>query len=500
MGLTGLLLLCLPPALFGQEDENRKQELRNAIERVEEDLRDLRERKETELARRRETIENLNRDVQQLSDEIVHLTEERNEQENQLNQLREEEQERESELQEADEFQSSVRDRLETWRNRIKDLRNRGAPLPEANRIRKRLETNGDGNRVPPEAILEAAAYLMNAGARVEQFTTDIINPDGHTREADVVRVGRAMAAYRTRENNEIGISVRTEEGFRWDENISSREEEAIQTLLNRTNPSNAEAADPEESSFLRVPLDPALEPGRLLQNPSRTLWERLRSGGPVMILLGLIGIIGLFLFLERLWILGGEMEEADDLLDRVLTHISSGNMEQARAICEERKGAIPSVLADLIQNSRDLRGEALEDRIEESILEHIPRLTAYLSGLKILASAAPLLGLLGTVTGIISTFDVIAVFGPEQQDLMAGGISEALMTTATGLALAIPLLLAHAHLKARSDRVIGEMERASAVVYNRIQSRRSSQDSDGASDGETENNRSSENETDHHD
>ena len=94
----------------------------------------------------------------------------------------------------------------------------------------------------------------------------------------------------------------------------------------------------------------------------------------------------------------------------------------------------------------------------------------------------APLLGLLGTVTGMISTFNTITIFGSGQPRLMAGGISEALLTTATGLTIAIPVLLIHSFLSSRSDKLIADTERFAATLLNllREQTDKTSEDNTG--------------------
>jgi biopolymer transport protein ExbB len=102
---------------------------------------------------------------------------------------------------------------------------------------------------------------------------------------------------------------------------------------------------------------------------------------------------------------------------------------------------------------------------MDESILKDSSRLTRGLSSLKILAAIAPLLGLLGTVTGLIETFQSITLFGAGDPGLMAGGISQALVTTVLGLTTAIPLILLHSMLASRSRRMVSLLEEQSAGI-----------------------------------
>ncbi|MCF8117968.1 MAG: MotA/TolQ/ExbB proton channel family protein, partial [Desulfarculaceae bacterium] len=108
---------------------------------------------------------------------------------------------------------------------------------------------------------------------------------------------------------------------------------------------------------------------------------------------------------------------------------------------------------------------EVIDAGLSEAMLRELPRLERFLTTLKVLAAVAPLLGLLGTVTGMINTFQVITVFGAGDPRLMAGGISEALITTQLGLAVAIPILVASALLGRRVSRLAGDMEEKAVAL-----------------------------------
>jgi biopolymer transport protein ExbB len=117
----------------------------------------------------------------------------------------------------------------------------------------------------------------------------------------------------------------------------------------------------------------------------------------------------------------------------------------------------------------RDCGAKAMEDGIQEQLLRELPRLRRFLGAIATFGAVAPLLGLLGTVTGIIATFTVIRTADNPSPTLMAGGISEALVTTAAGLIVAIPLLLLQVVLRGRSDRILGDAERYSATLLNTL-------------------------------
>jgi biopolymer transport protein ExbB len=124
-------------------------------------------------------------------------------------------------------------------------------------------------------------------------------------------------------------------------------------------------------------------------------------------------------------------------------------------------------VLAVYHQN-RGIDTETLELKLDEAILKDTPALQRGLVTIRVLAVIAPMLGLLGTVTGLIETFQSITLFGTGDPRLMAGGISQALVTTVLGLGAAIPLILMHSALNTRSKRLLAVLEEQSAGLIAR--------------------------------
>jgi biopolymer transport protein ExbB len=119
------------------------------------------------------------------------------------------------------------------------------------------------------------------------------------------------------------------------------------------------------------------------------------------------------------------------------------------------------------------MKREAMENALQEAILREIPPMERFLSTLGMLAAIAPLLGLLGTVTGMIDTFHVITQHGTGDPRMMSGGISEALVTTMLGLSVAIPIMLAHTLLNRTVDTRIGQMEEKAISLVNMVHKNR---------------------------
>lgn len=179
------------------------------------------------------------------------------------------------------------------------------------------------------------------------------------------------------------------------------------------------------------------------------TFMDRVHQGGLVGYVIMALGALGVLLALAKLaWLFRVSRQidqQANDL----------GNLRDDNPL-----GRILGVIGDQ-PRLEDL--ETLELKLDEAILRETPVLDRGNSLIKLFAAVAPLLGLLGTVTGMIVTFQAITLFGTSDPKLMAGGISQALVTTVQGLVVAIPLLFLHATLAARSKALTQVLEQQSA-------------------------------------
>ncbi len=191
-------------------------------------------------------------------------------------------------------------------------------------------------------------------------------------------------------------------------------------------------------------------------------------KGGVVLIPLALIIIWALFLIIERLVFYGLRFRIGRRSVDRAVELIESGKFQEAKAVTAGAKGIMPEIFNEIVSDAERTREDA-ERRVKERLLSEVPKLDKHLDTIAVLAAASPLLGLLGTVTGMIDMFDTITRFGTREPQLLAGGISEALVTTETGLIIAIPLLIIHNFLRNRRNSIQTEMERNSVTILNRI-------------------------------
>ncbi|MCG8435411.1 MAG: MotA/TolQ/ExbB proton channel family protein [Gammaproteobacteria bacterium] len=274
----------------------------------------------------------------------------------------------------------------------------------------------------------------MTESGKVVRFPAIVVRADGTQYETNVVRVGLFNAI------NEDGY-------LRYSPDTGALVELARQ-------PSGRYVSTAEDlfeaqpgSGVIATAVDPTLGQllGALVQSP--TLGERIDQGGIIGYITLSLGAIGLLVGFMRLIYLFGAGR-------KIKAQINTGKPNPDNAL-----GRILGVYAD--NKGDDI--ETLELKLDEAILKETPELEKWQGWIKILAAVAPLMGLLGTVTGMIVTFQAITLFGTGDPKLMAGGISQALVTTVEGLTVAIPLVLLHSFVASRSKELIQILEEQSA-------------------------------------
>ncbi len=192
-------------------------------------------------------------------------------------------------------------------------------------------------------------------------------------------------------------------------------------------------------------------------------------DGGVVMYPLILCSVIALAIIFERAWGLRKKKVISKTFVIKVEDLIRKEMISEAITFCKMNKSSIANILLSGIKSygrDRHIVKEVIEDagKKEVSVLER------YLNMLGVVAAISPLLGLLGTVTGMIKTFSEINLQGVGDPQSMAGGISEALFTTATGLAIGIPALAMYKYFQGKADALVLEMERSSFKMISLLE------------------------------
>jgi len=201
------------------------------------------------------------------------------------------------------------------------------------------------------------------------------------------------------------------------------------------------------------------------------TFLEHVRKGGFVMIPLLIVAVAAVALAIWKAVELWGIRVQPGKDVHVAIEAARRGDSAAAREAASGIKPPLRSLVEEAIEH-RDSPRDHLEEIMHEHVLTSLPRLERNLGTLAVLGGIAPLLGLLGTVTGMIHTFQLVTIFGSGDAKLLSGGISEALVTTETGLAIAIPVLLVHAFLARRARGIIGALERAAVGIVNDIKVR----------------------------
>jgi len=290
-------------------------------------------------------------------------------------------------------------------------------------------------------------AYMKDSG-KVVKYQGEFIGQDGKEVLGQIVRIGGVGAVYRKDSNDRVGYLRHGPRG---------------RTLV--------EVAG-EPSWFVRqdlrdyisgqqnhLPMD--ISGGAVFKRMvhEKTWQEWIKSGGVLVWPIFFVGFLAFIIGCERVLFLLRIRSNSDRIMKTITELANRDKWEDCRQFCDKNK-QYPTchVLKSALQHLGTTQ-QVLENALQEALLRQLPRLERFLPTLSVLAAIAPLLGLLGTVTGMINTFQVITIFGTGEPKLMAGGISEALITTQLGLAVAIPIMLLHHFLERRVDKVLGDIE-----------------------------------------
>lgn len=295
----------------------------------------------------------------------------------------------------------------------------------------------------------------IEASRDIVSYTGKVLDRSGVDRDADILSFGHMGALFATDTNN----------GFLTFSPNSKR-------LLMSGDPgfftSRAITAFCEGEKN-ETPID--ISGGVAISQLSRkeTLEDRLKSGGVLVLPILLVGLAAVIIALERVFFLSRVRSNTDALMTRVTELVFRGDFERALATTTPHQNRPTGRVLMAGLEHKNEKSEIIESAMSEAILTQIPRLERFIGALKVLAAVAPLLGLLGTVTGMINTFQVITTHGTGDPRLMAGGISEAMVTTQVGLAVAIPIMMVASFLGGRVKNIARDMEEKGIALMGAI-------------------------------
>jgi len=277
----------------------------------------------------------------------------------------------------------------------------------------------------------------MTESGKIVRFNQQIEQADGHRQDAEITRIG----SFNTIANNRyLRYSPETKILVSLARQPASKYLNLLDSFSSDTTGLAPIAIDPTRGVMLSM----------LIQTPDTT--ERIQQGGAVGYIILILGVTGFLYAILRLVILA----------------ITGNKMkQQIHAETANQDNPLGRVLAATEQSPAE-DAATLELILDEAITREVPSLEKGLSLIKLFAAVAPLLGLLGTVTGMIATFQAISLFGTGDPKLMANGISQALVTTMLGLCVAIPLLFLHNIVASRSRTLVQILDEQSAGIMSR--------------------------------
>ncbi|MCY7295952.1 MotA/TolQ/ExbB proton channel family protein [Alteromonas sp. a30] len=281
----------------------------------------------------------------------------------------------------------------------------------------------------------------MTQSGKVSRFTTEVVSLDGGSQQTEVVRIGT--------------FNLISEQGY-----LAYKDDlKQVQPLGRQPDGymvNSASKFSASSNGLFPVYIDPSQGQILGLLTAKATLMERYHAGGlPGYVITGMLAL-GLLIALYKiivLTVMGGGIRKQ---LNNLSSPSTSNPLGRILKVYEENKGADT---------------ETLELKLDEAILRELPSIESGINLIKILAAIAPLLGLLGTVIGMIATFQQITLFGTGDPRIMAGSISMALVTTAQGIIAALPLILLHSIVAGRSKSIIHILdEQAAGIVAARAE------------------------------
>lgn len=192
-------------------------------------------------------------------------------------------------------------------------------------------------------------------------------------------------------------------------------------------------------------------------------------KGGPIMVVILALSILALTLVIERIYYLSlYESENIEKIKNEIINFLNRHDLNGAKAYIVSKKSSVSSILNYILNHSGEPK-DVIVDKINEALIKRASLLEKNLWLINLVMQVAPLLGLLGTVTGMIKVFNVISIEGNADPSLLSGGIAEALLTTAAGLFVVVPLSLIYGYMVNKIDRILGEMESTSLEVLHMI-------------------------------
>jgi biopolymer transport protein ExbB len=469
-GLCGILALAAVPRPMAQVTVNEQAD---RLEALKEELEKARQLRDKVIAKRwedkradMEAREKFNQAYDELKSQLETRNAEADRLHEEIQSLLKDAEEAEAQAENAKiqfaTLSSLLRERVSDGSNQIE----KGFParIPERlQRLNVLLKSADTKRDAPAEILADALAYHaseLKVSREISLERRGLTLADRKPGEGLLLRLGMVASAYKDDKSGRVGLLVKEGSGvspYEWRENLPP---EAVAALS-----ASFAALEKGAGGAVAVPLDilPNQSQGKAyIAKEEKSFWQRfremLKTGGVFMWPLLVVPVIVIALILMKLVFIAGRRSGSPKAVAEAQESLLA-NPAQAEALAKKTpKSLVLKVIATAAEN-RGKEREGAEKEVQEVLLHEVPRLERHLTTLSVMAAAAPLLGLLGTVSGLIAMFQVITEHGVNDPKLLAGGIGEALIATETGLLVAIPTLLAHNWLANRVDKLVADAE-----------------------------------------
>ena len=334
--------------------------------------------------------------------------------------------------------------------------------------LRRGYQKNQDA-ALAVDRFLEYKLKYLDLAARLSLIKRTVLADDGKPRLLTLARFGSAFAYgmsengefYFIRQSGRLGV-----DRFR----IDKIESELLRESLVRYFPqwvASGSILGTIPTDVLQNEQTKMLASGKKITEYKKFITS-IKAGGAVMVPLLFLPLWALILIVIKLVQFAGKRRALGKQYKKVAHYLDNNDQSGALAYARSCKGVGARIFETCLSRTDVDRG-AMEKSIRELFIEELPRLSSHLNTLAVIAGAAPLLGLLGTISGMINLFGAVTHYGTGDPKFLAGGISEALITAKTGLAVAIPTLFIHDYLRNKKDRLQADIEKYALRILNRL-------------------------------
>lgn len=342
--------------------------------------------------------------------------------------------------------------------------------LPKVNEMRSLSQSGNLQNTIQEFFVYKN--NIVEEGESIEFGTSVYISDEDQSRfSATYVRAGFVHMSYYSDKQTAVLLRVPGLQGttYEWESQVPGSTEDMVAEAVNKG------LKNQGKDSMVDIPVDPA-QSGKKLKSFIQesgggfiaAIVTFFNDGGFIMYIMLPLLIFAIFIMIERGKFYWGNSVKRAHYVEGALTALKEQDKEKAKSVLEENNSVFSRILLSLLNSKQSSRDES-ERVMDERLIQEAPAFEKRLPTLAVIAAVAPLLGLLGTVTGMISLFDVITLYGTSNPKILAGGISIALVTTQAGLGLAIPIMMVHHMLVRTKTAIMNNIERFSIEALNII-------------------------------